>query len=447
MNVVAPAVVIVAAKQGDGAYFEAKWRDRDGRQVKRRLGQAWVERDANGGWGKRRGRTPAGWLDQRTVHIAAAEMVERVEHERADAAEAAAKAEAVTFRRVAHEWLVWRRDVKGGAPSTLRDNESLLREPGAPFKRGSDVSKGRIMKRFGDAAPETITTRDVSTFLRALDSADIAPKTINKYRELLHAIFNYAMRSDTYGDRVRRNPVTETDKRRQPPPAPLDHYERDEIEALVRVCEEGRHRAPKTYRGHPVIENADEQVAMAADDQQDAAAFALLFYSGLRLGELLALRWRCIRFLPDLSGAIVTVERAVSAGVEKPPKSGRPRDVPVARPAAEAIARLGQRGDFASGDDYILCNRFGQRLDGSALRRRYKRAAQAAGLRPVRLHGLRHAAGSVLARNGVPLVTIRDFYGHSSLTTTNRYLHSKLDEDAVAAMNAAHGVGPHQSAS
>jgi integrase len=165
-----------------------------------------------------------------------------------------------------------------------------------------------------------------------------------------------------------------------------------------------------------------------------------MFFSGLRLGELLALRWRHIRFLPDLSGAIVTVERAVSANVEKAPKSGRPRDVPVARPAAEAVARLGQRTDFTSADDYVFCNRFGQRLDGSALRRRYKRAAEAADLRPIRLHGLRHAAGSVLARNGVPLITIRDFYGHADLATTNRYLHSKLDADAVAAMNAAHGV-------
>ena len=149
---------------------------------------------------------------------------------------------------------------------------------------------------------------------------------------------------------------------------------------------------------------------------------------------MLALRWRHVRFLPDLSGVIVTVEKAVSADTEKAPKSGRSRDVPVARPAAEALARLGQREEFTSPDDYVFCNRFGQRLDGSALRRRYKRAAEAA--------GLRHAAGSVLARNGVSLVTIRDFYGHADLATTNRYLHSKLDAEAVAAMNAAHGLAP-----
>jgi len=443
MSTLAPAIVVVPSKHGEGAYFEAKWRDREGRQVKRRVGQAWLERDPrSGAWIKRRGRTPAGWLDERSVHVAAAELVERVDRERAEATRAAALAEAPTFRRVAHEWLAWRRDVKGGAPSTLRDNEALLREPGAAYRRGSGVAKGRIMKRFGDELVEAVTTRDVSAFLRELDGEDISPKTVNKHRELLHAVFNYAMRSDTYGDRVKRNPITETDKRRQPPPAPLDHYERHEIEALVRVCEQGRHRAPKHYKGRPVTESADELAAQAAEDRHDAGAFALMFYSGLRLGELLALRWRHVRFLPDLSGAIVTVERAVSADVEKAPKSGKPRDVPVAHPAAEALARLGQRAEFTSPDDYVFCNRFGRRLDGSALRRRYKRAAEAAGLRPMRLHSLRHAAGSVLARNKVDLITIRDFYGHASLSTTNRYLHSKLDATAVAAMNAAHGIEP-----
>lgn len=83
MSAVVPAIVIAPSKQGEGAYYEAKGRDRDGRQVKRRVGQAWVARDANGEWRRRRGRTPAGWLDAR-MHVAAAALVERVERERAE---------------------------------------------------------------------------------------------------------------------------------------------------------------------------------------------------------------------------------------------------------------------------------------------------------------------------------------------------------------------------
>jgi integrase len=441
MTAVAPAILIVPAKTGEGAYYEAKWRDRAGQQRKRRVGQAWVERDPNSGeWRRRRGRTPDGWLDERTVHVAAAAVVEQVERDQIEAARLAALGDVVTFRRVAHEWLTWKRDVKGAAPSTLDDNRYLLGEPGTPAKRGRGVAAGLIMARFGDEPIAEVGTRAVSRFLRDLDASGLAPATVNKYRALLHAIFVYAMRPDTYGEQIEVNPVKGTDKRYQLAPAPLDHYERDEIERLVRVCERGEHRARRHYLGRDVRDGAEEMTARAVEDQQDAAAFSLMFYGGLRLGELLALRWKHVHFLTDMSGLIVNVERAVSAGVEKAPKSGRSRDVPVARPAAEALARLGLRAGFTSADDYVFCNRFGRRLDGSALRRRYKRAARVAGLRPIRLHGLRHAAGSVLARRNVDLVTIRDFYGHASLTTTNRYLHAKLDEAAVAAMNVAHGV-------
>jgi integrase len=192
--------------------------------------------------------------------------------------------------------------VKGAAPATLRDNCSLLCEPGRPHKRGSGTTRGRIMQRFGDAPIGEITTREVSRFLAELDAQGMPAPNVNKYRALLHAIFNYAMRPDTYGELVAVNPVSGTDKRFQPRPAPLDHYEHDEIEALVRACESGEHRFARHYKRRPVSEGEEELAARAAEDQQDAAAFSLMFYSGLRLGELLALRWRHIRFLPDLSG-------------------------------------------------------------------------------------------------------------------------------------------------
>ncbi|HZV75055.1 MAG TPA: hypothetical protein VFF79_15170, partial [Conexibacter sp.] len=249
MSTVAPAIVIVPAKTADGAYYEAKWRESGGRQVKRRLGQAWMERDPrSGAWRKRRGRTPAGWLDPRTVHVAAAETVEEVEREKAEAAWAAALGELVTFWRVAEEWLTWKRDVKGAAPATLRDNRSLLCDPGQPHKRGRGVTRGRIMERFGDRPVAEITTREMSRFLSDLDAEGMPAPNVNKYRALLHAIFNYAMRPDTYGDQVTVNPVSGTDKRFQPPPAPLDHYERHEIEALVRVCERGSTERRSTTR-------------------------------------------------------------------------------------------------------------------------------------------------------------------------------------------------------
>lgn len=99
--------------------------------------------------------------------------------------------------------------------------------------------------------------------------------------------------------------------------------------------------------------------------------------------------------------------------------------MPLSTPAVSALACLASRTELVGPDDYVLCNRLGRRLDASALRRRYTRGCKAAGLRPVRLHGLRHAAGSLLART-TDAVFVRDFLGHAKLSTTDRYLSAKL---------------------
>lgn len=119
------------------------------------------------------------------------------------------------------------------------------------------------------------------------------------------------------------------------------------------------------------------------------------------------------------------VRRAVSAGVETLPKGRQNRFVPLPGPAVATLARLADRAEFTDPNDYVLCNRFGRRLDPSALRRRYKHGCEAAGLRPVKLHGLRHAAGSLVARTSDP-VFVGDFLGHAKLSTTDRYVSAKL---------------------
>jgi len=110
--------------------------------------------------------------------------------------------------------------------------------------------------------------------------------------------------------------------------------------------------------------------------------------------------------------------------------------VPLAQPAVEALARLSARRDFTAAGDYVFVNVVGRRLDASALRRRYKRACAAAALRHVTLDGLRHAAGSIVARTTDP-VFVRDMLGHAKLTTTDRYLGAKLRPEELARLDSA----------
>jgi hypothetical protein len=145
---------------------------------------------------------------------------------------------------------------------------------------------------------------------------------------------------------------------------------------------------------------------------------------------------RCVWQIGALPELLVIVHRAVSAGFEGPTKSWQARFVPLADNAASGLARLAVRGDYTARDDHVFCSRLGRRLDGSAARRRYKAARTAAGLRPLRFHALRHAAGSLVAREaGAHFV--QAFLGHSRLSTTERYLHAKARLEDVAILNRA----------
>jgi integrase len=100
------------------------------------------------------------------------------------------------------------------------------------------------------------------------------------------------------------------------------------------------------------------------------------------------------------------------------------------------VAKLADRQDFTNPEDYVLCNRWRRRLDPSVLRRQYKRACQAAGLRPLKLHGLRHSAGSLIARTSDP-VFVRDFLGHAKLSTTDRYVSAELRPEELKRLDDA----------
>ena len=165
-----------------------------------------------------------------------------------------------------------------------------------------------------------------------------------------------------------------------------------------------------------------------------------MFYAGVRIGELLTLRWADV----DLDARTLLVRRNLSAGVETDPKGRRHRFVPLPDPALASLARLWSRDEFVGDDDYVICNRWGRRLDMSALRRRYKRGCEAAGLRPVKLHGLRHAAGSILARVADP-VFVRDYLGHSKLSTTDRYVSANHRPEDFERLNRAFAVAVPES--
>jgi integrase len=415
---VATAFLMVETTRTGEPTWAVKWRGADGTRRRRRLGaHAWVDREDAGGWRPRDGRPTAGWLTEFQARRRVASFIEAAEAERArTAAESVCEpaARAPTFRELAHAWLEHVEFVQRAKPSTIRDYRAMLAEPGVPYRRGRGKTLGRIMAAFGDVAAADVTAAQIDALLVVHAREGAGPRSVNKHRQVLSAIFNFGLRPENAADwKLSDNPAAAVAKRREDGPARLEVFTVEQVEALARTAASGAWRGP-----HDDLADAGELVR-AEEDAQLAELIRVAAYTGLRRGELVALRWRDIRW----SERVLVVERALSGDVESTTKGRRVRYVPLGDQALGALDRLSRRANFTSADDYVFAGVAGDRLDPSALRRRYLGARDAAGLPPLRFHDLRHTAGTLLTRVLDP-VTVRDVLGHADLKTTERYLHA-----------------------
>jgi integrase len=91
---------------------------------------------------------------------------------------------------------------------------------------------------------------------------------------------------------------------------------------------------------------------------------------------------------------------------------------------------------FTRNADLVFCSRTGEHVDGSALRRRFNAARDAAvaenpDMPALRFHDLRHTFGT-LAAQGFDLVNVQAMMGHADSRTTSRYPHARpAAEDAA----------------
>ncbi len=428
-----PSATVVVREYDHQPFYEAHFRH-CGRQKKRRVGPAWIDRDPNTGkWDlRRKGRVPDGHYDHRAATVRAAAIVADyvAEADDLERAERERRSRGATFREVTRAYLPWLEDVRGAKPSTLRDHGYVLGEPGIPYKFRSGVTAGYVMAALGDRPASKIETREINELLTTISNTGASARTVNKYRSVISAAFNYGCKPSTLA--LPTNPAKDADKRREPQPGVLLFYTPEEIEALAQALADGRHRNPS----RPAVSDL-EILTRLAEDHQDAEIVRVAAYAGLRLGELLALRWRDVNF----TDSVLTIVHAISAGKECSTKSGKPRQVALADQPAAALKRMNRREDFTSAGDLVFCNALGRRLDDSALRRRYKRAQAAAGVRPLRFHDLRHTFGSLLAKD-VDLVTIKEAMGHSALSTTSRYLHARPASEQAHVFTLAFAPAP-----
>ena len=179
--------------------------------------------------------------------------------------------------------------------------------------------------------------------------------------------------------------------------------------------------------------------AEAATDEDlsrvDQAMYLAAAMTGLRQGELLALRWRDV----DWPARKIRVRGGMRNGQRRTPKStASSRAVPMADRVGGALDRLFKASAYQGDDDLVFGHpHTGRPLDRSQVSKRFKRSLQRTGVREVRFHDLRHTFGTRMAAAGVPIRTLQAWMGHSDIKTTMVYTHYAPAPNEVDLVNDA----------
>lgn len=257
-----------------------------------------------------------------------------------------------------------------------------------------------ILPSLGDVKLSKLNSSQLQQWKNDIGCMELSTVTKqNVYREF-SAMLNYAVRMEL----IPKNPLSGVGTFREP------NFEKPE--------EKLHYYTPEQY--HQFIAEAKKDT-----DRRYYVFFSIAFYTGMRNGEINALRWT------DIDGNILHVRRSVTQklkgdDVETPPKNKSSyRDLQMPNPLMDILdehrAILTENGIYK--EDERICG--GARcLSDSSIEHKNTAYSSAAGLPHIRIHDFRHTHASVLINEGISIQEIARRLGHSKVEITwNTYAH------------------------
>ena len=244
----------------------------------------------------------------------------------------------------------------------------------------------RDLARFlADSEPDrsvvAVKSPDVRRFAGRLHAAGLSPRSVARHLSSVRGLFAFLVRR---GELV-ANPA-----------------------AGVRAPKR-RHALPKTMDADQTAQLFSE-AAVSNRDVRDRAMAELLYGSGLRLAELVAIDIGDL----DLAGGFVKVTG----------KGSKQRVVPLGGPAVEAIEAWLAKRPGASGGEPLFTGRSERRISPRSVQLRLKKLAlRTAGNDGVHPHMLRHSFASHLLESSGDLRAVQEMLGHADIATTQIYTH------------------------
>lgn len=199
-------------------------------------------------------------------------------------------------------------------------------------------------------------------------------------------------------------------------------------------------------------EEAQRFLQAAAEDRL-SALYVVALTTGMRQGEMLALRWDAVDLDRTVLEVRATVHRTRQGFVFSPPKTAKSRRQVLLTPlavaalrrhkAAQAEERLRLGAAWDGTFDLLFGNEIGRPIEPQNLARRsYRRILDRAGLTYRPFHSLRHSAATLLLGRNVHPAIVASLLGHARVSTTlDVYSHAlpTMQQAATEAMQAVLG--------
>ncbi len=164
------------------------------------------------------------------------------------------------------------------------------------------------------------------------------------------------------------------------------------------------------------LTSGESELLLAQVEYKHFCLVLCALHTGMRRGELLALRWDNI----DFENKVITVSESDYMGVTTTTKSSKVRKIPITMRLMDALKiHKHEKGPF------VFCKEDGEKLTRGMVRRIVPTAATAAGIQKEKLnfHALRHSFASQLVMKGASLRAVQELLGHSRIEMTERYAH------------------------
>jgi integrase len=273
----------------------------------------------------------------------------------------------------------------------------------------SFLLRKHLIPRFGDLRLCDISRAEIQQYVLEKLKQGFAWETTNHLRHLLSKVMGTAVNWDY----VSNNPVRG-----------------------VRMPE----RTLK--RPHRFLTIEEVRRLVAASKEPTRTIILLATMAGLRIGEILALRWGRIDLL---RGTLLVAETCYKGHLGTPKTRASKRVVPLAPVVVRGLKEHYSRSADHSPSALVFATKQGAPLAADNLRKKSLRtASKRAGLQRIDWHSLRHTHGTLLHAQGTPLKVAQAQLGHSHMATTlDVYTHASASAQRDAVNLLEHQLFPN----